>query len=147
MNVFWYAVAYLHFYDFIKSSESLRWNYVDREIAKWSRKERRKARSLRFKIGCLLSSWIKCVWGVYVYVRRQSSQQLNLAWEFQLTSIKRCVMTYSWSISVGNFWFNILNFGIRHTQVQIPTLSLPGYVTLSMLFKHSVSVSSSTKLK
>lgn len=26
MNVFWYAVSYLHFYDLIKSSESLRWD-------------------------------------------------------------------------------------------------------------------------
>lgn len=45
MNVFWYAVSYLHFYDFIKSSESLRWDYFDRKISEWSRKEKRKAKS------------------------------------------------------------------------------------------------------
>ena len=61
INVFWYTVSYLHFYDLIKSSESLRWDYFDREIGEWSRKEKRKAKSLRFKIRRLLSSWMKCV--------------------------------------------------------------------------------------
>lgn len=47
MYVFWYAVSYLHFHDLIKSFESLRWNYFDREIGEWSRKGKRDA---KFKV-------------------------------------------------------------------------------------------------
>lgn len=87
MNVFWYAVSYLHFYDLIKSSESLRWDYFDREIGEWSREEKRKAKSLRF-------DWVpfKLMNKVHVCARARV-----------------CVLGCMWDSRVCNNWIQVEN--------------------------------------